>query len=86
MPIIAKRQPLYRPSIQSPPTITAIFIFDVIADKVHYKPWNILEAITSAIRNYCIHNYSPAISLVAYYRYQVELHSFMLESHQTIFP
>ena len=27
MPIIAKRQPLHRPSIQSPPTIAAIFIF-----------------------------------------------------------
>ena len=35
MPIIAKCQPLHRPSIQSPPTIAAIFIFDVIADKVH---------------------------------------------------
>ena len=34
MPIIAKRQPLHRPSIQIPPTITAIFIFDVIEDKV----------------------------------------------------
>ena len=35
MPIIAKRQPLRRPSVQSPPTIAAIFIFDVNADKVH---------------------------------------------------
>ena len=35
MPIIAKRQPLHRPSIQSPPTIAAIFIFDIIADNVH---------------------------------------------------
>ena len=27
MPIIAKRQPIHRPSIQSPPTIAAIFTF-----------------------------------------------------------
>ena len=35
MPVIAKCQPLHRPSTQSPPTIAAIFIFDIVADKVH---------------------------------------------------
>ena len=36
MSIIVKRQPLHRPSIQSPPTIPPFLFFDVIADKVHY--------------------------------------------------
>ena len=32
MPIIAKGQPLHRPSMQSPPTIAAFLYFDIIAD------------------------------------------------------
>ena len=35
MPIIAKRQPLHRPSIQSPHTIAASLFFDVISENVH---------------------------------------------------
>ena len=35
MPIIAKHQPLHRPSIQSPHTIATISIFDVIVEKIH---------------------------------------------------
>ena len=35
MRIIVKRQPVHRPSMQNPHTIAAIFIFDVIAEKVH---------------------------------------------------
>ena len=35
MPIITKRQPLHRSSMQSPHTIAAIFVFYVIAERVH---------------------------------------------------
>ena len=35
MPIMAKCQPLHRPSMQSPLTIAAVIIFDVNADKLH---------------------------------------------------
>ena len=37
MPIIAKRQPLHRPSTQSPPPLATIFIFNIIVDKAHYS-------------------------------------------------